>query len=173
MGKALIIKGANFSANAVDTLDEMYEDITDELINGFANPSSGKAVIYNASYNSSNALIPRFLILMASTTQLYDTHDKGVEWLIPSTMQFLPFAHKVSSTIGSNGLVSDSFIVSQGYMTKSTWITAEDIYTKLGVSQSTYPCYNGCFIKGGSDTTPLTVADAIALGVRVRRLKNV
>lgn len=173
MGKALIIKGADFSTNAVDTISELYEDITDELIQGFVSGTSPNVKLYNASYNSSNTLIPNYVMLMASTTQLYNTSGKGVEWFIPSGYKLRPYAYKTTSTIASDGTISNIVIgQSTDYISGAgQWIKETDIYTLLGASQSTYPCYNGT-IASTSNDVPLSPAQAISVGIRVRKLKN-
>ena len=177
MGKALIIKGADFSANALGTIEEMYEDITDELIQGCIASSGAVAKLFNSSYNSSSALIPLFLILMSSSTQLYDSQNKGVEWYLPDTLQFLPFAHKLNSTIASDGTISDISIdipVTPGVsyiVGTNTWLKASDIYTKRGVSSTDYPCYGGSICRIGASGS-LSLAEAKALGFKVRRLKE-
>ncbi len=180
MGKALIIKGADFSTNAVDTISEMYEDITDSLINGFASVSGqtpGPVTLYNSSYNSTNALIPNYLILMVNSTTLYNTSGKGVEWFIPQGLRFRCWVYKPTSTIGSTGVISDSYqkpaaqtvyIVGNGQ-----WVKASDIYTNLGVSAETYPCYMGTVTRvSGADPATLSLADAKAIGLKVRKLKD-
>jgi hypothetical protein len=176
MGKALIIKGADFSENALGVIEEMYEDITDELIQGVVATSVGNVKLFNASYNSTSTLIPKYLILMASTTAFYDTRGKGVEWFVPAGFQVLPFVHKESSTIASDGIISDSAISNPAtyIIGDGTWVKASDIYANVGVSESTYPCYNVSICRYGETPLPaLSLADAKALGFKVRKLKNV
>lgn len=176
MGKGLIIKGADFSANALGTLEEMYEDITSKLVNGFTSAigsgTTGAAKLYNSNYNSTSELIPNYLILMDSITSLYDT-SVGVEWFLPTGFKLRPWAHKKTSSIASDGTISNSIMIrdSHTFITGSNeWVSAAQIYSMLGVQQSTYPCYNGniALIEGGE----LTLQQAIAAGVRVRRIKQ-
>jgi hypothetical protein len=178
MGKGLIIKGADFSANALGTLEEMYEDITSVLINGFTSVGTGSgttvpAKLYNSNYNSTSELIPKYLVLMNSVTSLYDT-SVGVEWFLPTGFKLRPWAYKKTSSIASNGTVSNSVILrdSHTYIVGSNeWVSADQIYSMLGVQQSTYPCYNGNIGLIGS-SEDLTLQQAITAGVRVRRIKQ-
>jgi hypothetical protein len=177
MGKGLIIKGADFSANALGTLEEMYEDITSTLINGFASIGGGSgttvsAKLYNSNYNSDNQLIPSYLVLMNSVTSLYDT-SVGVEWFLPTGFKLRPWAYKKTSSIASDGTISNSIMIrdTHTFITGSNeWVSAAQIYLMLGIQQSTYPCYNGniALTSGGE----LTLQQAIAAGVRVRRIKQ-
>lgn len=178
MGKGLIIKGADFSANALGTLEEMYEDITSTLINGFASIGGGSgttvpAKLYNSNYNSDNQLIPSYLVLMDSATSLYDT-SVGVEWFLPAGFKLRPWAHKKTSSIASDGTISNSIVLRDNSIVitgSNEWVSAAQIYSILGVQQSTYPCYNGniALIESGVE---LTLQQAIAAGVRVRRIKQ-
>lgn len=178
MGKGLIIKGADFSANALGTLEDMYEDITSKLINGFTSVGSGSgttvpAKLYNSEYNSTSELIPNYLVLMDSVTSLYDT-SVGVEWFIPTGFKLRPWAHKKTSSIASDGTISDSKILKANSTViagSNEWVSADQIYSILGVQQSTYPCYNGNIGLIGSGAE-LTLQQAIAAGVRVRRIKQ-
>lgn len=177
MGKALIIKGADFSANAVDTISELYEDITDILIHGFVSinaATAGPAKLYNESYNSSNTIIPNYLILMVNSTTLYNTSGKGVEWFIPQGLRLRCWAYKTTSTIGSDGTISDSYLVPSGQAVYingvGQWVKASDIYSNLGVSAETYPCYMGTV--GRENLDSLSLAEAKALGLKVRKLKD-
>ena len=181
MGKALIIKGADFSTNAVDTISELYEEITDTLINGFVSISGsntpGPGTLYNASYNSTSAIIPNYLVLMVDSTTLYNTNGKGVEWFLPQGLIFRCWAFKPTSTIGSNGVISDSYIKpsSQNVYIQGSgeWVKSSDIYSNLGVSDETYPCYMGTIARVADAPVPaLSLADAKALGLKVRKLKE-
>lgn len=177
MGKGLIIKGADFSANALGTLEEMYEDITSVLINGFTSTAGGSgttvaAKLYNSNYNSDSQLIPNYLILMDSVTSLYDT-SVGVEWFLPTGFKLRPWAHKKTSSIASDGTISYSIMIkaSSTFITgNNEWVSAAQIYSMLGVQQSKYPCYNGNIASIVSGE--LTLQQAITAGVRVRRIKQ-
>lgn len=177
MGKVLIIKNADFSANALGTLEEMYEDITDTLIQGFASvvgsSTTGLAQLYNSQYNSTSELIPNYLVLMNSTTSLYDT-SVGVEWFLPTGFKLRPWAHKKTSSIASDGTISNSIVLRDNSIVitgSNEWVSAGQIYSMLGVQQSTYPCYNGNIglIRTGVE---LTLQQAITAGVRIRRIKQ-
>lgn len=176
MGKSLIIKGANFYANSIGRIEELYEDITDSLIQGFASPSGSAVKLYNSSYNSSNSLIPNFLILMNSPTSLYNTQNKGVEWLIPEGLKIRPWFYKPTSTIGSDGTISNATIgasAAPGYIEgHGQWVSEADLYSAIGASQSTYPCYMGNVCKL-LNTESLSLAEAKALGFKVRKLRGV
>ena len=174
MGKALIIKGADFSANAVGIIDEMYEDITDSapFVQGFVSRVSSsdlRAVLYNSSYNSSYAIIANYLTFMTSESVLYDTSDKGIEWFIPSGLNIRGFVYKNISTISSSGLISDSHTDTLSITGAGQWVSAADIYQLLGVSKDTYPCY--AVVVYIDNATALTLAEAKMLGLRVRKLK--
>lgn len=180
MGKALIIKGADFSTNSIGTIEELYEDITDTLINGFvsiAAQTPGPAKLYNASYNNSSSIIPNYLILMNSSTSLYLTNDKGVEWFIPADLRARCWAYKTTSTIGSDGTIADSYLVPSGSAVyidgNNQWVKASDIYANLEVSASTYPCYMLTISRlHGVTPADLSLAQAKALGLKVRKLKD-
>ena len=176
MGKALIIKGANFYAIALDTIDERYEDITETttFVQGLVSrvtASNLQAQAFNSSHNPASTLIPRYLTNMPTDSTLYDTSDKGYEWFIPTGLKINVFVYKPTSTIASDGKISDSHTDAITIAGSGSWVSAIEIYQTLGVSQSTYPCYSVSVSRNGSSTN-LTIAEAKALGLRIRKLKE-
>ena len=175
MGKVLIIKNADFSVNSIGSLPDYYEDITSDLLNGFTSVISGtnQAKMYNSTYNPSNTLIASFFTLMTNSSTLYDTSEAGIEWFLPTGFKLRPWAHKKTSSISSDGIISNSFILkdSTKYISgTNSWVSSSEIYELLGVQQSTYPCYNGNIglIAGGE----LTLQQAIEAGLKVRKIKE-
>ena len=175
MGKALIIKGADFYANSVDTIDEMYEDITDTapFVQGSMSRISSSnlsAVLYNSIYNSSYAVRNYFISFMTSESELFDTSDKVIEWFLPAGLYIRGCVYKKTSTISSSGVISDSQTNIPSITGAGQWVSAEDIYQLLGVSKETYPCYAVVVFIDGE--TALTLAEAKTMGLRVRKLKE-
>ena len=173
MGKALIIKNADFSVNAIGSIEELYEDITNQLLQGVVATSDNQCRLYNESYNATSTLIPKFLILLSSSTQLYLTQGKGVEWFVPDTLLVLPFVYKNNASINSSGYISNSMMHLPALYIEGNnqWVTANDIYTNVGTTAGTYPNFNLSICRKAF--TDLTVAQAIALGLRVRKLRGV
>lgn len=171
MGKALIIKGADFSANAVDTITELYEDITDKFIQGFMSPqNNGNGKIYNSSYNSGSSLIPKFLVLMEDSTTLYDTRDRGVEIFVPSTLALQPILYKHDSTIDQDGIISPSLQKLDKFEGVGRWINMSDVIELLQPT-NTYDCFSGNIVKHPT-SEPMTLAQAKEYGLKARRLKS-
>jgi hypothetical protein len=172
MGKAVIIKGADFQANSLGRVEEMYEDITDKFIQGFGSVSGGAVTIYNNSYNSSSSTIPNFLMFMEDSTTLYDTRGKGVEIFLPTGLKMRPWVYKHTSTIGSGGKVSDSYGAGTNlfFTGADTWITADEIYALISASAETYDCFSGnvSLVNSGA----LTLAAAKQMGFKVRQIKQ-
>lgn len=176
MGKALIIKNADFSANSIGSITELYEDITDSItfVQGLVSRTAStdfQAQLFNSTYNATSALIPRYITFQPTDSTLYDTSDKGMEWFIPAGLKVNGFVYNRASTVGSNGKISNSYSNIPTISGSGVWITGNDIYQLLGVSRTTYPCYAIALSRDGS-TESLTFAQAKTMGLRVRKLRG-
>ena len=172
MGKILIIKGADFSNVAVDTVEPSveYDDLTSKLVQGFIT-TDGK--LYTNTGNS----YTRFVTALEDENS-YLTNSQNVEWFVPTGYNFRAWAlggnnpaiqqaQDCDGIIGNGTQVqSTNYIQGQGQ-----WVTASDIYTAIGESPNDYPMCGINYIKTGSTPTDITPSVLITAGAKVRRIK--
>ena len=171
----LIIKGADFSNVAIDTVEPSveYEDITSKLHQGFIT-TQGRLFSTTGSYN-------KYVTALENETS-YLVNSQDVEWFVPSNVYYRAWAlggsnpDIVTPAQGCDGIIGDGSQVqadvTNGKGTDVTiseqWLTSSDIYRLLGVSANVYPmCGLNLSI---SQSQPVTVEEIKQMGVKIRRV---
>lgn len=175
MGKILIIKGANFSAVAVDTVEPSveYDDLTSKLVQGFV--TTGGKLYTNTGNNYT-----RYVTAIENENS-YLTNSQNVEWFIPVGYNIRPWAlggtPAIQTAQDCDGIIGDGTQAQGDYIVgEGQWITATDIYSAvqannqgLNVSPSDYPVCGVNYVKAGSTPTNITPSELITDGAKVRR----
>lgn len=172
----LIIKGADFSNVAIDTVEPSveYEDITSKLHQGFIT-TQGRLFSTTGSYN-------KYVTALEDETS-YLVNSQDVEWFVPGNVYYRAWALGGSSPAivtpaqGCDGIIGDGTQVQTSVTNIGTgtdvtiseqWLTSSDIYRLLEVSANDYPmCGLNLSI---SQTQPVTVEEIKQMGVKVRRV---
>lgn len=170
MGKILIIKGADFSNIAVDTVEPSveYDDLTSKLVQGFVT-TGGKL------YTNTGDNYPRYVTALENENS-YLTNSQNVEWFIPVGYNVRPWAlggtPAIQTAQDCDGIIGDGTQAQGDYIVGGgQWITATDIYSAVGESANDYPMCGVNYVKAGSTPTNITPSELITAGAKVRRIR--
>lgn len=167
MGKVLIIKDADFSMVAVEKIDiTRYEDMSSKLENAIFSVSTGQAKVIKGTSSSKKYMLP------LDGNNVIDFND-GVEMFIPKGFTSRAIAMQDGTSINEDGIVGTGIAVigSNTFINVDRWINAEDIYQMAGVSKEDYKnCCIDLTHQVNGATVETTAQEAIALGVRIRKI---
>lgn len=182
MGNRLIIKDANFTNVSIENVSNNWVSLVDNLFQSFISNTSSGYALYNANYNSSNSLIPRYVMLMESLDAFYNSSGKYIRIFLPDTVRIRVWAMKTLLTPNaSNGLITglnDSNLAiasTDGYIVGTNqWISLSTLcYETLGVSEAVYPYYGATFARSSPNTSSnMSVQNLIDLGFGIEEYVN-